>query len=177
MSTFTHQEVATDARQIARIKQRETAGAVPIRAALPIVALRTDGEQHLTATAFLDLRKRPDIADLIRIHGVEREDGDVRTEWRFLLDSRPTHYRQSVAILSATWSAPAVCRVRLVFNLWAHRPFLQLAIDIGHICITGARPIIPASSAYTTLGIPVSEDELRSVLNTAALIDVLRGVR
>jgi hypothetical protein len=67
--------------------------------------------------------------------------------------------------------------VRLVFNLWQHRPFLQLAVDTGHLCVTGARPVIPSPSAYTTLGIPVTEDELSAVLNTAALIDVLRGGR
>lgn len=172
--SFTYHEASTDPKRIAQMRQRETARAVPVRAALPIIGLRLGQGEQIAATAFLDIRNRPDITDLIRIHRMEGE-GDVHTQWRFLLDARPQHYRQSLAILNITWSSPVSVEARIVFNIWEHRTFLDCAADTEVVFITGAKPKIPSPMAYASLGIPIRADELHYTLKAVRFVDAMLG--
>src|SRR5262245_11817015 len=63
----------------------------------------------------LDVRRRPDIADLRRVHATEAPaGGDVWAVWTFA----PAI---SLAVLSLRWKRPAFCQIRLAFGMHADR--------------------------------------------------------
>src|SRR6266508_1529692 len=164
MSTpnFTRGAATDDPRERARLRQHAMAGAIPIRKALPIVSWH-DARPQQIALVFADLRARPDIRDLVRLHQLEGA-GDIVTEWRCLLDADTARYRESLAILHVAWSSPARAVARFVFRLWGHRPLLHLAAASGSIAITGAPPRIPSPKPYLSLTLSIRATELRAVL-------------
>ncbi len=129
----------SDPREIAALRARETRGAIPLYAALPMVMCDPDGGTDLLPVAFLDTRTHPALTDLWRVMAQEPEGGDASTTWRVL-----TERQRITTVLHIVWTAPVHLSIRLVFTVQAHRDFLTLAAqrDMVLLCCQppGSRP-------------------------------------
>jgi hypothetical protein len=161
--TYTH-TLETDPRAIKRLRQQETANAQPLYGAFPVDLLGFSGQVRQMPMAFLDVRKRPAVADLWRVLFLEPDhQGDVVTAWRVLTGGGP-----SLAILSAEWTSPVRLRLRLVFSFRAHRPFLELAATLGCVLLAN-KPLAECARFPRTIGVPVESDVLAAALAFDAL--------
>lgn len=159
----------TDPRVIADLRRRETAGAAPLYAAIPTVLTDLELRNHHVPLAFVDVRKRPDVADLWRVLRQEPDwSGDAVTAWRVL-----TQRGNSQAVLNIHWTAPVALHLRLVFSFQAHRPFLRLAAQTDMVLLT-CRP--PSASMVMPETITV-QPEGRVVLDALMAVALMEARR
>jgi hypothetical protein len=135
-----------------RTRRDLTRQAVPIR---EWTILRPTNRAICLPAVSLDCRRRPDIVDLLRVHGLERSAGDNHTSWKVLLDPQGN----SLFVLQVEVYTPANCTFSLAFSP-GHRWLLNAIADVGVLFIT-TRPNMLSSPA---IGFDICTDELRQGL-------------
>ncbi|TAK32622.1 MAG: hypothetical protein EPO21_14830 [Chloroflexota bacterium] len=125
-----------------------------------------NSQGRFMAGPIIQLKARPDIADLDRLVGLEPEQsGDNWSQWLFLTDPLPR-----VAICDCRQKTPAACRFVLVFPIAKYRRLLDWIAETGMMAITIKPPIIKPGGfiEVPALFFETRVDQLRRML---ALLD------
>lgn len=141
------------------------------RAAVPllgcgILALPTqDGSEIEMPIAYLDCRRRPDVADLARVHRLEGEGDQVAT-WTFCLAPGVPGV-ESLAVLDLRLVRPVRCRFSIAFEMISHAAILNAIVKAEKLIVAHRDPT--AAESYReiligTVGFDVPGDQLRQAL-------------
>lgn len=142
------------------------ASSIPVRR----VGLLLCGERALPV-AELDARKRPDVADLPRIHRSEGA-GDQRHAIHAVLT--PTG---GIAVIALSLERPVRCRFSLVLDLAEHFDWLTRIARCG-LLVTTTRPVATAEDALGSgVAWEIDPAALGDVLTAASLAALARECR
>ncbi len=75
----------------------------------------------------IDCRRRPDVADLVRLHATEGS-GDITTSIDTLLAGR-----DSLVLIRCAFTSPARCRFTIALHLHKHRAWLETITAAGMV--------------------------------------------
>lgn len=139
-----------------------------LRLAVPIISvdIRRVGPLDLTVVRF-NAQKRPDVADLVRVHHREGVGaGDFR--WVFALDGRRP--AADMAILHAELRQPVKCSFSAWLNIREHRRALEHLARVPLLVLAPSN-VWPSRLAHESVAFEVPMTELPDVLAVTALRD------
>lgn len=166
--SLTLSHVLTNRAAIRKAKRDLTKTTLPVLAAYPVIL--PDMPQPVPLV-LVDAAKRPDVADLVRVHQLEG-DGDIETRWRYYLSQS-----FAKAVLDVEMSAPVRTSFALCFDLTEHFEALADMAEAGTLVMTTSTPTMLAgvNVRHPSLGLHCPQDDLTQALRAHAVVETARA--